>query len=81
MEVRISRKKFNCYAFDIETHNDTESISKRETSMWLGSFIDENSKIDDETSYLYNMDEFLTRLEDLSTPKRRHGEKKKPCKN
>ena len=81
MEVRINRKKFNCYAFDIETHNDEESIQKRETSMWLGSFIDENSKIDDETSYVYNMDEVLTKLEELSTPKRKHGETKKPCKN
>ena len=81
MEVRISRKKFKCYAFDIETHNDDESKAKKETSMWLGSFIDENSKIDDENSYLYNMDEFLSKLEDLSSPKRKHGESKKPCKN
>ena len=81
MEVRINRKKFNCYAFDIESHNDKESIKNKVTSMWLGSFIDENSKIDDENSYLYNMDEFLTKIENLSTPRRKHGEKKKPCKN
>lgn len=81
MEVRINRKKYKCYAFDIESHNDEESIRKRETSMWLGCLIDENSKIDDESSYLYDMDTFIDKIEELSTPKRQHGEKKKPCKN
>ena len=81
MEVRINRKKYKCYAFDIETHNDEESIQKKETSMWLGCLIDENNKIDDEDSYLYNMDDFLYKIESLSNPKRKHGEKKKPCKN
>lgn len=81
MEVRINRKKFRCYAFDIESHNDEESIKNKTTSMWLGCLIDETSKIDDEDSYLYDMPEFLRRIEDLSTPKRQHGEKKKPCRN
>lgn len=77
---RIGRKKYKIFAFDIESHNDLESIAKKETSMWLGSFIDENSKIDDENSYLYNMDEFLDRIEQESTPKRKHNEKI-PIKN
>ena len=81
MEVRINRKKYKCYAFDIESHNDEESIEKKETSMWLGCLIDETNKIDDENSYLYNMDSFLDKIEELSTPVRKHGEKKKPCKN
>ncbi|MBO7731965.1 MAG: hypothetical protein J6S67_05415 [Methanobrevibacter sp.] len=81
MQVRINRKKYNVYAFDIETHNDEESIKKRETSMWLGCLIDENNKIDDEASYLYSMEEVFNKLEALSNPKRKHGEKKKPCKN
>ena len=81
MQVRINRKKYNVFAFDIETHNDEESIKNKTTSMWLGCLIDDNSKIDDESSYLYTMEEVLDRLEDLSNPKRRHGEKKKPCKN
>ena len=81
MQVRINRKKYNVYAFDIETHNDSESIKNKTTSMWLGCLIDEASKVDDESSYLYTMDEFLERLETLSTPKRVHDEKKKPCKN
>ena len=81
MQVRINRKKYNVFAFDIETHNDEESIKNKTTSMWLGCLIDDNSKIDEESSYLYTMEEVLDRLEDLSNPKRRHGEKKKPCKN
>ena len=77
---RIGRKKYKCFAFDLESHNDSESIAKRTTSMWLGCFIDETSKIDDPKSYVYSMDEFLDRLEEESTPKRHHGEKI-PIKN
>ena len=81
MEVRINRKKYKVFAFDIETHNDDESIKNKETSMWLGCLIDDTHKIDDEDSYYYNMDQVIDKLESLSNPKRRHGEKKKPCKN
>ena len=81
MEVRINRKKYKCYAFDIESHNDEESIKKKETSMWLGCLIDETNTIDDESSYLQDMDSFIDKIEELTTPKRVHGEKKKPCKN
>ena len=81
MEVRINRKKYKVFAFDIETHNGEESIKNKETSMWLGCLIDDTHKIDDEDSYYYNMDQVLDKLESLSNPKRRHGEKKKPCKN
>lgn len=81
MEVRINRKKYKCFAFDIETHNDDESIALKETSMWLGCLIDETHTFDDENSYYYNMDQVLDKLEELSTPKRVHGETKKPCKN
>ena len=70
MEVRINRKKYKCYAFDIESHNDEESIRKRETSMWLGCLIDENSKIDDESSYLYDMDSFIDKIEELEPLRR-----------
>lgn len=72
METRIGRKKYRLYALDIETHNDEETIQKRETSMWLGCFIDDTHTIDSEESYFYNMDEFLDKLERLSTPKRKH---------
>ena len=81
MEVRINRKKYRCFAFDIETHNDEESIAKKETSMWLGCLIDETNDVNDEASYFYTMDQIMDKLDELSTPKRKHGENKKPCKN
>lgn len=81
MIYRIGRKKYQFYAFDIESHNDEESIAKMETSMWLGCFIDENSSVDDESSYLYNMNEFIDRIEELSTRHRHRAEESRPIKN
>ena len=80
MVHRIGRKKYKIFAMDIETHNDKESIAKRETSMWLGCFIDETNTIDDEASYFYNMDEFLDRVEELCSKRQKHG-KTKPITN
>ena len=77
---RIGRKNFNIFAFDLESHNDLESIAKGETSMWLGCLLNETSKVNDESSFLYSIKELLDRLEALSTPKRKHGENR-PCKN
>lgn len=81
MIEKLGRKKYNIYAFDVESHNDPESIKKKETSIWLASFINDESKIDDESSYFYTIEEWLDKLEELSTPKRKNGEKKKPIKN
>lgn len=67
---RISRRKYNIFALDIETHNDEESIKKQETSMWLGCLIDENSKIDDESSYFYSMNELIDKFIEMTTPYR-----------
>lgn len=79
---RIGRRKYKIYAFDIETHNDDESIMKMESSMWLGCLIDENSKIDDESSYMYDMDSFIDKIEELSAPKKRANRYAgKECKN
>ena len=80
MEHRIAKKKYKIYALDIETHNDEESIAKQETSMWLGCFIDDTSKMRDKASYFYSMDELLTRLEIMSSEGQKHG-KTKPIKN
>lgn len=79
---RIGKRKYQIYAFDIETHNDLESIEKMESSMWLGCLIDENSKVEEESSYMYDMDTFLDRLDYLSSPKKRsnHNDNRK-CKN
>ena len=50
MILRVGRRKYNIKAMDIESHNDSESIAKGETSMWLGCYIDENSKMEEESS-------------------------------
>ena len=81
MRVRIRKRNYNLFAMDIESHNDSESRTKRETSMWLGCFIDENSKQEDENSYFYTMDEFLERCEQLTTPKRHNSKESRKCKN
>ena len=81
MYQRINRKKYKIKAFDIETHNDIETIEKKETSMWLGCYIDEDSKVEDESSYIYTMDEFISRIEEESTPKRKNSGQSMPVKN
>ncbi len=68
MEVRIGKKKYKVKAMDIETHNDIESIAKKETSMWLGCYIDEDSKVNDEKSYFYSMNEFIDILDKETQP-------------
>ena len=79
MKQRIGRKNFRHYSFDIETHNDDESIRKQETSMWLGCIIDENSRVDSENSYFYSMDECLAWWEKETSYKR--TKKKRPINN
>lgn len=76
MEARINRKKFRLKALEIEAHNDEESIAKKETSMWLGCYIDETNALEDESSYVYSMDEFLNVLEKDSSNKRQRGEQR-----
>lgn len=79
MIEKIGRKKFKIYSFDIESHNDEESIKNKVTSMWLGSLIDETSKVDDESCYYYNMDSVIDKFEELT--KCIYKGHKKPCKN
>ena len=81
MIARIGRKKFELYAMDIETHNDEESIANRTTSMWLGCFINDKSKIEEESSYFYNIEEFLNRCEQLVSKRRKTASETRPCKN
>lgn len=80
MIVSISRRKWKVKAMDIETHNDEESIQKNETSMWLGCYIDEDSKVDEESSYFYTMKDFITLLDKDTTP-HRNKQKTRLCKN
>ena len=80
MRTRIGRKLYEIYAMDIESHNDVESIEKRETSMWLGCFINDESKVEDESSYFYTINEFLDRCREITSRKRKNNGKR-PCKN
>lgn len=77
---RIGKKKYRIFAFDLESHNDEESIAKQETSMWLGCFIDDTNKVDEERSYVYDMTSFLDRLQQEVNPIRKHNENR-PIKN
>lgn len=76
---RVGRKNYNVFAFDVESHNDDETIELEEAGIWLYSFIDENSKVYDESSFGYDLNEFLDRLERMSS--KRYDGHKKPCCN
>lgn len=79
MKRRIGKKNWMVFAFDIESHNDIESIIKNETSMWLGCIIDEISSPNDEKSYVYSMDEFISWLDHNSSKPIIRGSR--PCNN
>lgn len=81
MIAKINRHNYDIYAMDIETHNDEESRAKRETSMWLGCFINEESKEDDERSYFYTIDEFLDLCEEMTHKKRRTANETRKTQN
>ena len=81
MRARINRKLYELYGMDVESHNDPESIAKKETSIWLGCFINEESKKEDESSYFYSIDEFLDICEEKVTKKRKTANETRPCKN
>ena len=81
MYQRIARKKYIIKALDIETHNDIVSIQKGETSMWLGCYIDENSEMDNPSSYFYSFEELFDRFEIDTNPKRSKGNQSRPVKN
>ena len=36
---RIGRKEYSVYAFDVESHNDAESLKNKKTGIWLASFL------------------------------------------
>ena len=77
---KITRKNFVIKAMDVESHNDLESIKKMETSIWLGCYIDDDSKMENESSYFYSIEEFLNRIEEESAPKRNKA-KTRLCNN
>ena len=51
IQRRIGRKEYSVYAFDVESHNDAESLKNKKTGIWLASFINDDSKPEDEGNY------------------------------
>lgn len=78
---RISKTKYKIYGFDIESHNDPISIERKETSIWLGCILDENSKMEDESCYFYTMDSVIDWFEKSVNPKRKNKNENRQCKN
>ena len=68
---RIGKRKYSIYGYDVESHNDEESIEKGETSIWLSVFANEETKVTDESCYFYTLESWLDKLEELSKPNKR----------
>lgn len=82
MKERVGRRNFQIWAYDVESHNDDESIMKKRTSIWLSSFINEDSQMDDESNFFYTIDSWLDKLEELTHPaKRTRKQPKTYCNN
>lgn len=80
MVQKIGRRNFKIKAMDIESHNDSESIKNKETSMWLGCYIDETSKIEQNESFFYSMEDFIDLIE-KDSKNARNKAKTRLCKN
>lgn len=81
MKRRINRKTWDIYAYDIETHADEESIALNETGVWLSSFINEESKVEDESNYYYDIPSFLARLAEMTAPGQKRKNNIRPTTN
>lgn len=80
MIVRAGRKKYSVWAFDIESHNDPISVKRRETSIWLASFINDESRLEDEP-FFYTIEAWLSHLRTMTQGKRKTGRESRPVKN
>ena len=63
---QVGKRKYSVFGYDVESHNDEESIAKNETSIWLSCFLNEETKPDDEESYFYDIESWLDKLDELS---------------
>lgn len=80
LKERIGRKNFLVYAYDIETHADEESVRLKQTGVWLSSFINDDSKPDDENNYFYSINSWIEKLHEMTSKKKRI-KNKRPCNN
>ena len=69
MERRIGRQRYRIFAYDVESHNDPWSVSNNNTGIWLSSFIDENTTLESNAGFYYDIPSFLSKLEEMSTPR------------
>ena len=78
IQRRIGRKEYSVYAFDVESHNDAESLKNKKTGIWLASFINDDSKPEDEENYFYDLDSVFAKWKELThrEAKRNHHDGK-----
>lgn len=66
---RIRKKTYRVFGYDVENHNDEESIRLNETSIWLSVFAEYGQNEKDDI-YYYDIPAFLARLEKESRAER-----------
>lgn len=75
MEIKIRRKKYQVFGYDVENHNDDESIAKDETSVWLSVFAEYGDKPTDDV-YFCDEKSFISHLEEITRTKYVNRKKK-----
>lgn len=82
MQVRIKRKLWNVFGYDVENHNDEESIKANTTSVWLSCFMTYGDTVKDDIFY-YDENSFIEHLEEITRNKtKRVGNgRKRECSN
>ena len=62
---KIGKKTFRVFGYDVESHNDEESIKNNTTGVWLSVFAECGQTWKDDV-YYYDVPSFLARLEEES---------------
>lgn len=75
MEIRIKKKKWQVFGYDVENHNDEESIAKNETSVWLSVFAQYGDTPEKKDIFFYDEKSFIAHLEELT--RRKYVDRKK----
>lgn len=60
---KIGKKTYRIFGYDVESHNDEESIAKNATGVWLSVFAEYGQSWKDNV-YYYDVPSFLSRLEE-----------------